>query len=472
MTNGFPVQPQANHCFTPVAPVVQPWPRLREPRIVMQLYAPQTLISTGQTVSGSSSSSVFVPAVPAFGITVFIFAAFARRTLSRIDGNAVTPDKLAHRQRAPANATNFGSYCLPQRHDEVLARNQHNEKSYVSSAKLMRALSSSEGALELNEVVARAVDGPLGIAAGVRLLSNRSEPRRRRALLAALGAAGGLSDAAKAKAEDPGAGWLFRLYSTDEPGKDQLKQRLLSEELEKFPTNYVDYFGPKDVFYPDWIEGRWQVQQALAKYSAPLGKKFLGAMAEKTLAEKQQQLGKPVAFELRYVRTAQGNIVEDRAFNLKSRLNALAGRQVVKEVTYAEVPMYGPTKKSDGPDDPQLATVVQFEGGAPQKQFITRFVTERGDEGNVFRALVSQRSVFPTGSGAVVSADEEVMTSLRRKPDGSIVGRLRLVGYLNPKDDLYFDAANRAVAIADYSMKFTAIVGMDGGPVDAMVRGS
>ncbi|CAK0814553.1 unnamed protein product [Prorocentrum cordatum] len=472
VTNGCLVQSQADHCFTLVTPVVLPWPRLREPHIVLPLYAPQTLVPLAQTLIGSSSSNfMFCPAVPVVGFTVLLFAAFARRTLLRTGGHAVALDGSSYRLRAPAIANNCISHCLPQRHDEFPARNQDNETSDAPSAKLMRTPSSSEGAPYSTEVAVRAADGLFDSAAGVRLLSNNIEPMRRRALLAAVGAAGGLPDAAGAKADEPGAGWLFRLYSTDELGKDQLKQRLLSDELEKFPTNYVDFFGPSDVIYPDWVEGRWQIQQTLAKYSAPLGKKFLGATADKTLAEKQQQLCKPVTFELRYVRTARGDLVEDRAFNLKSRLNALAGKQVVKEVTYAEIPSYGPTKQSDGSDDPQLAAVVQFEGGISQKQFITRFVTERGDEGNVFRALVSQRVIFATGSGTVVSADEEAITSLRRKPDGSIVGRLRSVGYLNPKDELYFDAANRAVAIADYSMKLTAIVDADGGSADTMVRG-
>lgn len=251
-------------------------------------------------------------------------------------------------------------------------------------------------------------------------------------------------------------------------GKTRLQQRFLSEDLEKIPSGYVDLFGPADVFYPEWMEGRWQVEQTLGKYTAPLGKKFLGATAEKTLAEEQKRLGTPISFELRYVRTARGNLVEDRAFNVRSRLDAFAGKKVVREVAYADVPNFGREdmmKKGDGPNDPLLTVVIQFKG-ATQKQFITRFLTELGDDGNVFRVLACQRSLFAIGSEAAVAVDEEVTTSLRRKPDGSVAGRLRLLGFLNPNDALFFDAANKAVTIADYSLRFTRLAGAGRGAAE------
>ena len=53
-----------------------------------------------------------------------------------------------------------------------------------------------------------------------------------------------------------------------------------------------------------------------------------------------------------------------------------------------------------------------------------------------------------------VSSPPEILTELRRT-GGAVVGRLRLVDYMNPQDPLYFDARRKAVSIADYDVRMT-----------------
>uniref|UniRef100_A0A7S0B2Z5 DUF6816 domain-containing protein n=1 Tax=Pyrodinium bahamense TaxID=73915 RepID=A0A7S0B2Z5_9DINO len=251
------------------------------------------------------------------------------------------------------------------------------------------------------------------------------------------------------------------------PTRTPLQQRLgiNNTDLEKLPTGYISPWGPDDLYYPSWLEGRWRVQQTLQAYSAPLGKKYLAGgnldVANKVLSDEQRQLGRPVEFELRYVRTQRNNTVEDRAFNVAARLNAFAGRKVVKSTEYVDVPSNTrelALQAGNGPEDPLLTTLVTFKG-AVQKIFITSFETETGDGGDVWRGLASTRTLLAApGSGAnPVVADEEVVTALRRGPDGDVRGRLRLIGFLNPKDALYFEAGNHAVTIADYSLQYTPI---------------
>ncbi|CAK9105403.1 unnamed protein product [Durusdinium trenchii] len=240
--------------------------------------------------------------------------------------------------------------------------------------------------------------------------------------------------------------------------KTQLQLRFNGTEVEKLPSGFIAGWGPDDLYYPPWMEGRWRVVQTLEGYAAPMGKQFLAngqsAVAEKVLSEQQSQLGKPVSFELR------NNIVEDRAFNTRAKLNAFAGREVVKSVEYVDVP--DNTREStmqggNGPQDPLRTVIVNFKG-AVQKIFITALQFEDGSDGDVWRGLASTRTLFaaPGAGYNPLTVDEEVVTALR-KTDAEIKGRLRLLGFLNPNDQLFFKAGNRAVSIADYSLKFEPI---------------
>ena len=59
-----------------------------------------------------------------------------------------------------------------------------------------------------------------------------------------------------------------------------------------------------------------------------------------------------------------------------------------------------------------------------------------------------------TNAAPPITTDSEILTELRRTGD-AVVGRLRLVDYMNPQDPLYFDARRKAVSIADYDVRMT-----------------
>jgi hypothetical protein len=66
------------------------------------------------------------------------------------------------------------------------------------------------------------------------------------------------------------------------------------------------------------------------------------------------------------------------------------------------------------------------------------------------------RSIFAltnTNPAPPVTTDQEVIWELQRLSEREVKGRLRLAGYLNAQsDELFFDAKNRAVSLADYSL--------------------
>lgn len=92
---------------------------------------------------------------------------------------------------------------------------------------------------------------------------------------------------------------------------------------------------------PTWLAGRWRCEQTLTGFTTPLGVQYIGAPgrplaeAEASAAQTRAQIGKPIAFELRFdavaeTGKAEPGAVEARAFNARSRLDAFAGRPVTR----------------------------------------------------------------------------------------------------------------------------------------------
>lgn len=184
-------------------------------------------------------------------------------------------------------------------------------------------------------------------------------------------------------------------------------------------------------------------------------------MAKATMSEQEQRLNQPVRLKLKFVKTKFG-VVEDRAFNLKSRLNSFAGKNVVASVEYADVreSNRAAVLAAGGEEtDPLTTTVVYFKGPAAQKTFVISHGQDPLD-GDDWSGYEVDRSIFAltnTNTAPPVTTDTEVLYEFRKIGNGDVVeGRLRLAGYLNPQaDKLYFDARNRAVSLNDYTLTLT-----------------
>ena len=209
--------------------------------------------------------------------------------------------------------------------------------------------------------------------------------------------------------------------------------------------------------------------ETLVSTKAPLGLKFVGGpngsleIAQKTMDEQSKRLNEPVSLKLRFVGTKFG-VVEDRAFNLKSRLNNFAGKSVVASVEYADVRESNRASilAAGGTEaDPLTTTLVYFKGPAAQKTFVISHGQDALDSED-WAGYELDRSIFALTNQSTappVTTDTEALYSFKRVGSDRVEGRLRLAGYLNPQaDSLYFDAKNRAVSLNDYtlSLKRTA----------------
>jgi len=61
--------------------------------------------------------------------------------------------------------------------------------------------------------------------------------------------------------------------------------------------------------------------------------------------------------------------------------------------------------------------------------------------------------------------DYEVLTAFALAAPGRVVARQRTLIYLEPRDDLYFRARRRAVAVLDYDLVFTRVKAPEGATV-------
>lgn len=227
-------------------------------------------------------------------------------------------------------------------------------------------------------------------------------------------------------------------------------------------TAGTKYTGHENLYFPDWLEGEWDVVQTLVSTKAPLGLEFIGGpqgsldVAKASMDEQTKRLNEPVNLKLRFIKTKFG-VAEDRLFNLRSRLDSFAGKSVVAKVEYADVRESNRASvlAAGGTEsDPLTTTVVYFKGPAAQKTFVISHGQEIG--GDSYSGYEVNRSIFAltnTNTAPPVTSDTEVLYSFKKVGNDRVEGRLRLAGYLNPQSDkLYFDAKNRAVSLSDYTL--------------------
>mmetsp|Transcript_3427 Transcript_3427/g.6342 ORF Transcript_3427/g.6342 Transcript_3427/m.6342 type:complete len:373 (-) Transcript_3427:39-1157(-) len=236
------------------------------------------------------------------------------------------------------------------------------------------------------------------------------------------------------------------------------------------PTRSSEFSGIDNTYYSDWIAGTWDVRQTLVSSSAPLGLRFVGGpsgsvqIGEKTMAEQERQVGVPVRLRLRFVRTKFGT-AEDRVFNTQERLNGFAGRTVVASAGYADV---GGSNRASvlamggSEDDPLQTTLVYFKGPAAQKTFLVAHGSdpvgevERSGGPRRWVGYEVTRQIFAltnANTAPPITTDTEALWSFEQLGENRVRGKLRLAEYLNAQSDqLYFEAKNRAVSIADYEL--------------------
>lgn len=244
-----------------------------------------------------------------------------------------------------------------------------------------------------------------------------------------------------------------------------ITDRLDADILKSPPiTAGTKFNGHENLYFPDYMEGEWDAVQTLVSTKAPLGLKFIGGpqgsldVAQKTMDEQAKRVNEQVNLKLRFVKTNFG-VVEDRAFNLRSRLDSFAGKSVVASVNYADVKESNRASilASGGTEeDPLTTTLVYFKGPAAQKTFVISHGQDPLDKTDGWSGYELDRSIFALTNNSIappVTTDTEVIYSFSKVGSDRVEGKLRLAGYLNPQSDsLYFEAQNRAVSLTDYTL--------------------
>jgi hypothetical protein len=256
--------------------------------------------------------------------------------------------------------------------------------------------------------------------------------------------------------------WFWKV--ADSQAAERILNRFENDILNLPPPSYVSEFnGVDNTYYPPFLLGNWDVQQTLIETTVPLGLKFVGGpnadldIAEKTMTEARSRTGIPVKLQLRYLPTKWG-VAEDRLFNIRSRLDAFAGKAVVASVAYADVG--GSNRKSvvalGGTEhDPLQTTVTYFKGPAAQKSFLVAHGAETLGDGS-WVGYELQRSIFALtnqNTAPPITTDVEYIWKFDAVDGDTVKGRLRIAEYLNAQQDkLYFEARNRAVSLQDYTL--------------------
>ena len=280
-----------------------------------------------------------------------------------------------------------------------------------------------------------------------------------RARVVAAGGAGVLGIAAPSAAT--GAGQI-----SDRFGATTLKEPAVKQRSE------FDLVGSEgglydDLFFPSWMAGDWNAVQTLRAFSYPRGKKFLGGpsgmrmdVADATIAEENSKVGKSVGpFPLKFL-TIEANgkrfVVEDRRRNLQARLDAFAGRSVVRSVEYVEL---GGANRIGFGNAPLPTTLTYFKGPVVQKTFSNNRRGELSPDENSWNGFEFTRTLFARTNSDVppVVTDTEILTQLSRDPTqpDRITGKVRVADYLTPQDNLFFEALQQAVTISDYDIELT-----------------
>ncbi|KXZ52325.1 hypothetical protein GPECTOR_10g957 [Gonium pectorale] len=264
----------------------------------------------------------------------------------------------------------------------------------------------------------------------------------------------------------------------------------------------------RQLFYPAWLAGEWEVTARFAAASFPQGRRLLGRTVPGVLKGSMvvalpdvgAAMEAPLRYRARYVRSEEeGGVVADRVFNVQQLMDAFYGFEVTRRVEYE--PLKNPTRltvvyatprqdKSVISEDLRKAELIinnrltqelsptdficgelfrqisqaSAQGYVHDYETITRFTLVPPTEPTTAPASPGPVSEIdaPTATAAAAPAESSSATTSTAAPGtpggggasygvGSRVHVLqRVAGFLQPQDAAFFEAGNQAVAAYDY----------------------
>ena len=247
-------------------------------------------------------------------------------------------------------------------------------------------------------------------------------------------------------------------------------------------------WAAKQLYYPRFMFGEWQVDMTFSAVRAPLGRKLVpqGFLDAADAAAEDGGVGSTYSFRQRFYSTLPDTfennmivqlglgmprdaIIADRAYNSRQSTDAFLGYAgAVSSSEYdpsnsplRQVLMLGTLGPDAAPLPPRrielYINALRSESGAagggseaeqPREPSIYN-AGEAGRPGETFATGERLRQVMVGVRQADVT-DYELLHEYRLEKDGLVTGRQRSALYLQPQQAQYFEAGGRAVAVYDY----------------------
>ena len=251
-----------------------------------------------------------------------------------------------------------------------------------------------------------------------------------------------------------------------DPSPALASSALLSERLERKDLSkpVFNKARPGPQRYPEWLEGTWRCTATFAGFEFPSKTMSKSALIKEPTIPGFQKLSlvyvpdvgtSDVSYDVRFAKfEGIEGVLEDRAFNLKSIVNAYLGKDAVESVEYE------PTR------DANRTTVNIRPGASPNAERIELFCTARESEtrasDRTFFASEASRQVTlgygkDFGTARVVNTDYQHVwtftpTAVERSSNGDSLTdavsearvTLSTAGYVQANDALRFTAAPNA----------------------------
>lgn len=213
----------------------------------------------------------------------------------------------------------------------------------------------------------------------------------------------------------------------------------LTERIEQFPQwTSKPSLKPakKDLEYPEWMAGTWNVKSTLVEQFAPLAPDIVTP----GFKDNQNYLDRPIAFQVRFGKYATPPVVvADRAFNGEKIAQAYLGNDNIYRI------------KVD-PDNPNQQ--ITFLKG--DRKLISKITGRDREIPATDRFIATEITQQLFRSPERLYLNEVETTSSYRLLDRTHVDAEQITAiYLSPQDPDYFTAGDRPVALYRYYLDLT-----------------
>ena len=201
---------------------------------------------------------------------------------------------------------------------------------------------------------------------------------------------------------------------------------------------------PSQQAFPAWLEGTWDCSTSFAGYSFPSQRIDKSRLVKDTSVPgflklsilQLADVGAGGEHQLRFSRAADGAVVEDKAFNLTSMVDALLRGPVVQAVDYV------PAR------EPNRVTLRLVPGSTNNAERVELYINARESDtrpDGVFYALESVRQVALGYSRAfnaprVAVTDYSIAWTFQRRDADTIQAAICTAGYVQPNEALQYTA--------------------------------